>query len=168
MLLVAGLSFLLAASAPEPPCRAHAEGKALDFWLGEWVVASENGAVGYGENRIELAAGGCAIIENWEGASGGVGKSLFTFDARTGAWDQVWVTSDTSKAGGLKRKTLIEHVGAGVRFQGEVISESGAPYLDRTTLTLLEDGRIRQLIEISTDGGESWRAVFDGYYARAE
>jgi hypothetical protein len=45
---------------------------------------------------------------------------------------------------------------------------SGEIYLDRTTLTPLEDGRVRQLIEISTDGGHSWRSIFDGYYSRRE
>jgi len=165
MLLAAALT-LLAAGAAEPPCRAHPQGKALDFWLGEWRVTSEDGGTHFGDNRIELDAGGCAILEHWRSATGGVGKSLFFLDAREGRWEQVWVTSDTGRPGGLKRKTLIERVGAGVRFEGAVAAESGARYLDRTTLTPLADGRVRQLIEISTDGGGAWRAVFDGYYER--
>ena len=108
----------------------------------------------------------CALIERWASVDGGVGVSLFSFDARRGRWDQVWVTSDTSRTGGLKRKSQIEPVGGGVRFQGELISDSGAPYLDRTTLTPLADGRVLQRIEISTDGGKSWRAAFEGYYQR--
>lgn len=36
----------------------------------------------------------------------------------------------------------------------------------RTTLTPLSGDRVRQLIEISVDGGESWRRVFDALYVR--
>jgi hypothetical protein len=168
MSLILASFAILAAAASEPPCRAHPDGKALDFWLGDWEVTSEDGETHFGDNRIELAASGCAVFEHWKGAGGGEGKSFFSFDARAGRWDQVWVTSDTTKPGGLKRKTLIAHVGAGVRFQGEILSGDDAPYLDRTTLTPLEDGRVRQLIEISTDGGQSWRPIFDGYYSRRE
>lgn len=166
MSIAAAFSLLLAVAAAESPCRDHAQGKALDFWVGDWRVTSSDGAAHFGDNLIELAAGGCALIERWAAADGGVGVSLFSFDARRGRWDQVWVTSDTSRTGGLKRKSQIEPAGGGVRFQGELISDSGAPYLDRTTLTPLEDGRVLQRIEISTDGGESWRAVFEGYYQR--
>jgi hypothetical protein len=116
---------VLAAAASEPPCRAHPDGMALDFWLGDWAVTSGDSRTPFGDDRIELAAGGCAIIEHWKGSAGGEGRSLLSFDAREGRWDQVWVTSDTTKPGGLKRKTLIAHVGAGVRFQGEIISGVG-------------------------------------------
>jgi len=122
----------------------------------------------YGENRIEPALDGCAIFEHWTGASGGKGKSLFFFDARVDRWEQIWVTSDTARAGGLKRKRLVDFDGAGVRFQGELKSEDGAPYFDRTTLSPLDDGRVRQLIEISTDNGATWKATFDGYYRKQD
>jgi hypothetical protein len=162
-LIFAALALALAA---EPPCRAAPQGKALDFWLGEWTVTSHDGASPYGENSITLAADGCAIFEHWRGATGGEGYSLFAFDARAGAWEQTWVTTDTSKAGGLKRKRTVPSAADIVVFEGEVVSDAGASYLDRTTLTPLDDGRIRQLIEISVDGGASWRKVFDGYYVR--
>jgi len=158
--------FAYAAAGADAPCRTAAEGSALDFWLGDWTVTSADGATAFGVNRIEMALGGCAIFENWTGADGGEGKSLFSFDARRGVWDQVWVTSNTARPGGVKRKRLTQHVDGGVRFEGELTSENGAPYLDRTTLIPLGDGRVRQLIEISTDAGETWKATFDGYYAR--
>jgi hypothetical protein len=36
--------------------------------------------------------------------------------------------------------------------------------LDRTTLTPLSDGRVRQVIEISRDHGTTWQTGFDAYY----
>ena len=164
-LFLAGIAFL-AASAAEPPCRAAEGGKVLDFWLGEWTVASADGATHFGDNSITMAPGGCAIFEHWRGATGGEGHSLFAFDARDESWEQTWVTGDTSTPGGLKHKTLVAAGAGRAVFQGEIIADGGAPYLDRTTLTALDDGRVRQLIEISTDNGATWRAVFDGCYKK--
>lgn len=54
-----------------------------------------------------------------------------------------------------------------VRFQGELPREDGSLVLDRTTLSPLPDGRVRQVIETSTDGGRTWEVGFDAYYSRA-
>jgi hypothetical protein len=40
--------------------------------------------------------------------------------------------------------------------------------LDRTTLPTIADGGVRQIIEISRDGGTTWRTTFDGIYVRAK
>ena len=42
----------------------------------------------------------------------------------------------------------------------------GSSYLDRTTLSPLAGGEVRQHIEVSTDRGESWRTTFDAVYRR--
>ena len=34
--------------------------------------------------------------------------------------------------------------------------------------TLLDDGRVRQFFEQSTDGGETWTPWFEGFYTRKE
>lgn len=68
-------------------------------------------------------------------------------------------------AGGVKEKRLMErYEDGGVRFQGEIALPDGRTYLDRTTLSPLDGGRVRQHIEISTDGGRSWRTTFDAVY----
>lgn len=168
-LVFADLALLAAApavAADEPPCRAHPKGGALDFWLGDWRVTSIDGKTLFGDNHVTLDLDGCAIHEDWTGATGGRGQSLFFFDAREGQWAQIWVTADTSRPGGLKYKTLVEETAdGGVRFEGELTGDKG-PYLDRTTLTPLNGGDVRQLIEISVDGGETWRATFDSRYSR--
>ena len=163
--IVAGGAF----AADAPPCRAHDMGRALDFWLGDWRVTSMDGKTVYGENHVTADLGGCAIHEDWTAASGGKGKSLFFFDAREGRWEQIWVTADTARPGGLKHKRLIARLAdGGVRFQAELTGAGGGSYLDRTTLTPQADGSVRQLIEVSTDAGATWRAVFDSLYRRAQ
>ena len=97
----------------------------------------------------------------------GEGKSLFAYDAAAKRWEQVWVTADTSRPGGLKHKILTETLADGaVRFQGTLATKNGA-VLDRTTLTPLKDGRVRQTIEWSRDGGATWATQFDAFYLRS-
>ena len=132
----------------------------LDFWVGDWDVLGPDGGQ-VGQNRIEKSLGGCAVFENWTDVTGREGKSLFFYSPVTDEWKQVWVTD----GGGLKEKTLVdEFEGPGVRFQGAIPLSDGASLLDRTTLTPLEDGRVRQVIEQSRDGGVSWNVGFDATY----
>ncbi len=167
---VALLGFGLPVSAGEDefPCRATEVGRALDFWIGEWTVTSTSGEHVYGQNIIEWDAGGCAIHEYWDSARSGRATSLFYFAILEQTWHQVWVTSDTSLPWGLKNKELIDRQGDGTLiFQGQSLGEDG-PYLDRTTLSPNEDGTVSQRIDISTDEGETWRAMFDAIYTPLE
>lgn len=70
--------------------------------------------------------------------------------------------------GGVKEKELVETLGDGsLRFLGTIRLPSGASYQDRTTLTPLEDGRVRQVIE-TRRGGRSWEVGFDAVYVRRD
>jgi hypothetical protein len=155
--------------AGEPVCRTGDIAKSLDFWVGEWRVVSRDGTTEYGTNRIERVLDGCAVFEHWRSQRGGEGKSLFYFDAHEQEWTQVWVTPDTTRPGGLKVKHLVARFGdGGVRFQGSYSWHEGRMVLDRTTLTPEADGKVRQLIEVSLDGGESWEMTFDATYVPVE
>lgn len=161
-----------AATLPAPtgqPCREQPTGRALDFWIGDWTVTNADGSKA-GENRVERMMGGCAVTENWHGIDkGDDGMSLFSYDARRKTWDQVWVTPDTSRPGGLKHKTMTGILYAGaVRFEGGIVARNGTAILDRTTLTPWRDGRVRQTIDWSKDGGKTWRTVFDAFYNRKD
>jgi hypothetical protein len=113
---------------------------------------------------------GCAVIENWHGVEAGDdGKSLFSYDARRHSWEQVWVTQDTTRPGGLKHKHLLGiFYGNIVKFQGELTDPGRHRVLDRTTLIPLTDGRVRQTIEWSRDRGKTWQIRFDAYYNRKD
>jgi len=169
LLLNAALS-AHATTLPPPtsqPCRSQVQGRALDFWVGDWNVVNVADGTPAGENRIARLLDGCAITETWHGVDkGDDGMSLFTYDARRHVWDQVWVTQDTSRTGGLKHKTMIDILYANaVRFQGTMVTPKG-DVIDRTTLTPWRDGRVRQTIEWSKDSGKTWKAVFDAFYIR--
>lgn len=166
--LLAGVGCLVRPAAAQDagagPCDG-AEYRILDFWIGEWEVFA--GGERAGTDRIEKILGGCAISESWRSAAGGEGRSLFYYVPAAREWRQVWVTADPERPGGVKEKRLVERLAGGaVRFQGEISLAGGGTYLDRTTLTPLPGGEVEQRIEVSTDAGGSWHAVFDGRYER--
>jgi hypothetical protein len=166
MVLCALVLLFSAVRADEPAssCASDPAFAMLDFWLGDWDVYV--GDTLAGSNHIEKILDGCAVTEDWTSASGSRGHSLFYYLPADQSWKQVWVTGNALSRGGVKEKTLIESTQNSVRFQGEIRLAGGGGYLDRTTLTSLENGEVRQLIEISTDGGKEWRAMFDGRYVR--
>lgn len=155
------------------PAQGFAQGRCdgapyrrLDFWVGDWVVRVGDQVVG--TNRIAKTLGGCAIVEEWTASDGGLGRSLFYYVPAADEWRQVWVTQNPAAPGGVKEKREIARLdGGALRFQGTIAVDSTRSYLDRTTLTPLDGGRVRQLIEISTDGGTTWRGIFDAVYERA-
>jgi hypothetical protein len=151
-------------SAQSPSgCSGDSTYAALDFWVGAWRVYVGDTLVG--TNRISKVLQGCAVLEEWQDSHGGKGQSLFYVEPALRRWKQVWVTEAANRVGGVKEKKLIAHLpGAGVRFQGELHQPGGEVVLDRTSLWPLPGGTVRQLIEISSDGGTSWRPTFDARY----
>ena len=130
----------------------------LDFWIGRWNVLAEDGAL-LGTDVVAPAVRGEAVLEHWRGAGGDEGESLFYRDPSTGIWRQVWV-----QAGCVKEKRHDLEWRDGVRFAGHAYVGDRV-LADRTTLTPLPGGRVRQVIEQSRDGVD-WRVGFDAVYVR--
>lgn len=162
-----GVLFLSAArfAVAQAPCAQDSVFQQLDFWVGTWTVQAAETQQVVGTNRIEKVLRGCAIVEHWTSARERKGLSLFYYDVAAQTWKQVWVTDRATAPGGLKEKRLTGILpDGGVRFQGEIALPDGRTYLDRTTLTPQPDGRVRQVIERSTDGGTTWQVGFDAHY----
>lgn len=159
----------LAQQAAPAPCSAAVRG-ALDFWVGDWNVALNTAQhERAGSDRVERASKGAAVIERWRDADGSEGTSLFSFDPFACTWQQLWITDDPARVGGLKHKVLVALLpGGGVRFQGAYPGRRAVTVLDRTTLTPRPDGTVRQVIEVSADGGSTWTAGFDAIYTRVD
>jgi hypothetical protein len=159
----------LAQQAAPPPCSAAVRA-ALDFWVGDWNVALNTAQhQRAGTDRVERASKGTAVIERWNDADGSEGTSLFSFDPYACTWHQLWITDDPAQVGGLKHKDLVALLPDGaVRFQGAYPGRRAVTVLDRTTLTPRADGTVRQVIEVSVDGGTTWAVNFDAVYTRVE
>jgi hypothetical protein len=155
------------AASPPRTCDTDSTYHKLDFWLGDWRV-TVNGVLD-GTDRIEKVLGGCAIIESWHDADGHLGQSLFFVSPVMRRWKQVWITDQAQATGGTKEKSAIGwYPDGGVRFQGELIGALGRIVLDRTTLTPMPDGTVRQVIEHSLDGGSTWQPPYVATYTRAK
>ncbi|MEO8430795.1 MAG: hypothetical protein ABI592_04740 [Acidobacteriota bacterium] len=167
------LSILLAAeafgqAAPSPPAAfapkcADAEHRRLDFWAGDWEAYEVEAAAGAGpvaRARIEIVLGGCALRETYEQSDGLVGQSLSAYDASRSLWHQTWVTN---------RGALLQIDG---RFEGDRLTIQGAQRSAQgreDTLRALwkpQNGGVRETAEISSDGGKTWRPLFDILFRR--
>jgi hypothetical protein len=152
----------LAASAgaqpnpPPNPC-ATPEHRQFDFWVGDWRVTLPDGKHA-GDNRIDRILDGCALHENWTGASGGRGFSYNAYDSLRKVWHQTWV----DKQGNL---LLLE----GAFTDGRMVLQGAqGKTLNRITWTPNQDGTVRQVWESSTDQGKTWQVAFDGLYRRKD
>jgi hypothetical protein len=134
------------------------EHRQFDFWVGDWEVKRSDGSVA-GRNTITRVANGCGVHEYWRGAGGQNGTSINWYEPATGKWYQVWVGLGLylRLEGGIEDGKMVL-AGPRQTQQGEVV--------DRITWTPLDDGRVRQLWDLSSDGGQSWQTLFDGTYAR--
>ena len=152
----------LAAGADSMPqaCNAAAY-RAFDFWLGDWNVSAPDGRL-VGHNRVEKNYNGCVLQENWTSVNGGTGSSFNIYDAPRQVWHQTWVDSMGSLLtleGGVKDGRMV--------LSGEQVQPDGKKLLNRITWTPQKDGSVRQLWETSSDGGKTWKTVFDGVYRKS-
>lgn len=145
------------------PCEDDPLHRQLDFWLGEWRVLGAEGQE-LGTSRIGVRDGGCVIEEEWTSArGGGSGIGLSFVDGEDGRWRQVWVGST-----GTVVRYEGELEGGAMRFQGRTTAADGTASLSRAVLEPTGDGRVRQRIERSADGGTTWTRYFEGTYVPAD
>jgi hypothetical protein len=151
----------VAGSAHADDC-ADPKSHEFDFWAGNWEVSLTEGGRVVGFNRITPILDGCVLQESWRGSSGSAGTSLNFYDTQRKRWRQLWV---------WREGTTLELEGArsGDRMvmEGDSVDPDGSAARNRITWFDNADGTVRQLWEISKDGGKSWRAEFDGLYRKA-
>lgn len=168
LLLALGLAANASTSPPAPPpppppdCSA-AEHRQFDFWVGDWEVqmtTAQGQEVIAGHNTVTRDLKGCTITEHWRGSRGTDGRSLNLYDRQSKRWKQFWVDSQ----GGLLE------LGGSSPKPNEMLMQSQPlnGTVQRVHWKLLDDGRVRQHWQSSTDQGASWNTVFDGYYRKVE
>ncbi|MCF7901917.1 MAG: hypothetical protein K9M19_00685, partial [Candidatus Marinimicrobia bacterium] len=102
--------------------------------------------------------------ENWTSAGGIQGKSSNYFDPASGNWIQIWVSQggDNIYYEGVFKD-------GGMHFQGESVDREGTRSLSRMVIEPMgKTGKVRQVIETSTDGGITWSIGFEGIYILAD
>lgn len=146
------------------PCMGNAQARQFDFWIGEWdayVTGTNNLA---GRSKIELASGGCMILENWSSAGAPfTGKSMNFVDPGSGKWKQIWVGS-----GGVNATEFLngEYREGAMRFEFETTNPQGVNTQVHFHFFNQGPDQVRQFHETSNDGGKTWVTTYDFTYKR--
>jgi hypothetical protein len=144
------------------PCSLP-EYRQFDFWVGEWVVTGADGKLA-GTNTIDRLFNGCAIQEHWIGSGGSHGTSINTYDVSTSRWHQSWVDDQGQLL------LLDGHFADGaMTLTGEATSLTTRERHLNRIIWRRENGdpnRVRQVWDVSPDGGKTWKTVFNGLYTR--
>jgi len=141
------------------PCKFSANARQFDFWLGDWDVFVNGRKVG--ENLVVLEINGCTLVENWRGARGTAGKSMNVYDTTTKVWKQFYVGS----GGGLLELAGTFKEGI-MRLEGETLGPKGKKIKHILEFHDLPDKTVRQWWRQSSDGGKTWKTVWDSIYKR--
>lgn len=149
---------LIALKQNAAPCQSAELNRQFDFWVGEWDVQTPQGQHA-GSSTVQNILGGCVILENWTGL-GSQGKSFNAYNQALKKWQQYWV-DDT----GTTTLYTGEVVGNQMRYVADAGLQNGQQ-AHRMTFTKLDDGRVRQLGETSSDGGKTWTMAYDLIYVR--
>ncbi len=129
---------------------ASAPYRAFDFWVGSWDVYVTDDTAFVGTNVITRATGGCTVEEHWIGADGVRGRSLNAYDASTRTWSQLWMDATGGALlldGTAGRSTMVL---AGTHATNRF---DPTPQTDRISWSVTGRQRVRQVGELSVDGG---------------
>lgn len=161
--LIAILCFL-GINAQNADCKCCTpEYSEFDFWLGNWQVTNKTHKI-VGKNTITKIQDNCALKEEWSSAQNGVtGTSYNFYNQRTKAWEQIWVDNQGTSLH-LKGKRL----GNQMILKSEKSSNlKGKESFNKITWTKNDDGTVRQLWEVVTEG-EATIIAFDGIYTKID
>lgn len=150
-----------AANASAASCSAT-EYHQFDYWVGDWDSYDSKGAL-QGHTRVEKILGGCALQEYYRGVEGNTGRSFTIYDNTRKVWNQTWISS---------RGTLLPFegylTGSRISLMGWHLGADGRPVLHRTVWEPLPNGRVHQVWDYSSNGGQSWEIMDDGLLRRAD
>ncbi|HOX83357.1 MAG TPA: hypothetical protein PLS08_10015, partial [Chryseolinea sp.] len=147
------------------PCMTNAQAREFDFWIGDWDAYVTGTTQLAGQSRIDLASGGCMILENWT-SKGNVpftGKSMNFVDPATNKWKQVWIGS-----GGINVSEFLngEYRDNAMRFEFESTNAQGVKTLTHFHFFNQGPDQVRQFHETSVDDGKTWTTTYDFTYVR--
>ncbi|MBS1918675.1 MAG: tetratricopeptide repeat protein [Bacteroidetes bacterium] len=147
------------------PCMADTNSRKFDFWVGEWDVYPNGANAIVGHSKIDIACGGCMILENWTSLTNAYnGKSFNFYSPETGKWEQYWIGS---KGNPQRPNHFIngEYRDSAMRFVFSGKDQKG-DFIGQFIFYNLGPGKVRQFNEQSYDNGKSWTTNYDLIYVR--
>jgi hypothetical protein len=142
-------------------CASRAEARQLDYWLGEWAVASP-GMAGKGHSSVHLSLDKCMLVESWgSDTSDHRGENTMAYNGEDKAWYGLFVDNH----GRAHVMTGTVTPGSAV-LQGPSRDENGGAVLKRVKIVLVNTDAVEQIWERSADNGVSWTTDFKMEYVR--
>lgn len=150
------------------PCLSNKQLRAFDFWIGEWDVYPNGSSRLVGQSKIEMASGGCMILENWTAVGGppNTGKSMNYVNPSTGKWEQLWIGSGGIDINNPQKFLNGEYKDGAMRFDFEQFDAQGKKQMGRFIFFNEGSDQVRQFNEVSSDEGKTWTIVYDFVYKR--
>jgi hypothetical protein len=147
----------------QPNKELHDHYHQFDFWIGKWDVYKYGTETLAGKSNIESIIDSVGILENYTNASGKyTGKSLNKYNPSKQRWEQYWIDNSG----------LTLHLSGGITDGKMVLSDelTGDPKqgINRISWEKQKNGTVRQTWNLSTDGGKTWKMVFDGEYRKSK
>jgi Tetratricopeptide repeat len=144
------------------PCMVDPHAREFDFWIGEWDVYVTGTKTFAGHSLIQMIAGGCALLENWDSPAS-TGKSINFIDPTTNKWKQSWAGS---YAGGVQEFINGEYKDSAMRFEFETKDAAGLKVIGKFIFYNESPGQVRQVNATSVDDGRTWTTSYDFTYIR--
>ena len=144
------------------PCMGDAHAREFDFWIGEWDVYQAGTKTYAGHSLIQVIAGGCALLENWDSPAS-TGKSINFIDPVTNKWKQSWAGS---YANGTQEFVNGEYKDGAMRFEYITKGLKGEKVIGRFIFYNQGPNQVRQFNEFSADEGKTWTTSYDFTYFR--
>ena len=145
---------------PMPDC-SSAKHQKLRILIGRWTV-TENGKV-LGHNTLTPVFGNCAVREEWKSNGGSDGTSLSFYDSQLDIYRQTWIDNQ-----GIVLELSGQFDGDSLVLEGQRPSteDPGTTVHNRIRWTPNDGGGFQQVWTVSSDGGKTWKQIFNGKYAK--
>jgi hypothetical protein len=166
LLLVAGVFSVLTAvparaADASAPCTENAEARQLDYWLGDWAVASP-GMAGKGHSTVHLSLDKCLMIENWgSDTSNHGGENTLAYSSDDKSWYGLFVDNQ----GRVHMMKGFVTPGS-AEFQGPGRDENGGAVVKRVSVVRVNADKVDQIWQKSIDDGVTWITEFKMEYVR--
>jgi hypothetical protein len=142
-------------------CSTIAESRQLDYWLGDWTIATSE-VPGAATSKVYLVLDQCMLVESWKDGRGHAGENMFAYNPEEKSWHGMFADN----RGHVHIFTSGRVALGTAEFDGPSHGPDGKTVLNRIRVVRLTADKVEQTWEQSSGNGVHWTSVFHGEYSR--